>query len=171
MTTQDGEDQMLTQARLKELLEYNPETGIFVRKISYARVYRGQEITAIDSKGYITAGIDRKRYRAHRLAFLYMTGSWPKNQVDHINHQKTDNRWANLRDVTGSQNQRNRCAHKNNKSGVMGVIKYRGRWVSQITVNGRNITLGSFEELSEAIICRKAAEKEHGFHKNHGENL
>ena len=108
---------MITQARLKELLTYDPETGYFTRNVNVKGANAGERAGTITAKGYIAIGIDRKHYLAHRLAFLYMTGEWPKELVDHKDTIKINNKWENLREATNSQNKRNVGARKTNKSG------------------------------------------------------
>ena len=109
---------MITQERLKEVLKYNSETGEFTRKIA-----KGGKIK--DSSGYILISVDGEKYYAHRLAWLYMYGEFPKNSIDHINKIKDDNHLYNLRDVTSIENQRNRFLNINNKSGFLGVSWYK----------------------------------------------
>lgn len=109
---------MLTQERLKELFEYRPETGEFIRKVSRGRGKAGSVAGTSDKDGYIIIGIDRERYKAHRLAFLYMDGKIPE-EVDHKNRITWDNRWDNLRDTTSSENNKNRTTYSN--SGYLGV--------------------------------------------------
>lgn len=134
---------MLTQQRLKELFTYDPETGKFTRNMSvqgrHAEVIAG----GMTVKGYLSIGVDRKSYLAHRLAFLYMTGEWPKEHVDHINEIKTDNRWINLRDCTRSENFKNTGPRKTSKTGVKGVSKTpKGKYLVMFCVG----TYNSLEE-------------------------
>lgn len=99
---------MLTVERLKALLEYEPETGAFRWKSpTNQRIRRGIATGRVGTKGYLYIGIDRKSYMAHRLAWLYVHGHWPLEQIDHINRIKTDNRIANLRDVPDAINKLN----------------------------------------------------------------
>ena len=112
---------MITIEQLKEVLEYNHDTGVFnwiKRNGPRAKV---GDVAGCKSDGYIVIKINRKRHPAHRLAYLYMTGNFPENLIDHINHIRDDNRWANLRDATNSQNGSNRVKGKNNTSGYKGV--------------------------------------------------
>jgi len=113
----------LTAERLREVLRYEPETGVFVWRVRAARrIHVGAVAGNISpSSGYRFIGVDCRLYGAHRLAWLYMTGEWPKHQVDHVNMDCADNRWANLRDATCSQNTANSCVRINNKSGFKGV--------------------------------------------------
>lgn len=99
-----------------------------------------------------------------------MTGSWPKEQIDHINHVRSDNRWINLREATNQENCKNRSISIRNKSGVVGVrwTKGKTKWAAYIHVNSKDKYLGFFFDKFEAICARKSAENKHGFHANHG---
>jgi len=162
--------QILTQDHLKELLYYNKQFGIFVRKKSMYRYKKGDIAGWLNNSGYIQIGIAGSQPLAHRLAFLYMTGSMPNDEVDHINGVRTDNRWPNLREATKHQNQKNSKINTLNTSGVMGVYlnKRSKKWNVQISVNGQYIYLGSFLDWFEAVCARKSAELKHNFHPNHG---
>lgn len=167
-------DLILTQSRLKELLEYNPETGVFIRLIGVPNSRVGSIAGTKNAHGYWQIAIDHNFYFAHRLAWLYMTGKFPDQQIDHINHNRTDNRLVNLRAATPSENQRNKRLGKNNTSGVCGVHwdKRTGKWRARITLPiSRVMSLGSFSDKAEAIRARKAAEVKYGFHANHGKSL
>ena len=114
---------MLTQAKLKKILSYNPETGIFRWLVAIGpRALVGAEAGWKTAEGYRSVEIDRKAYRLHRLAFLYMTGKFPEDWTDHINGKKSDNRWTNLREATKAINMQNRRrANKNSVSGALGA--------------------------------------------------
>jgi hypothetical protein len=163
---------MLTQERLKELISYDPETGLFSRKINTGKSRYGDSFGNLDSKGYLRGCIDWKEYRLHRLAFLYMTGNLPKGQVDHINRNRTDNRWVNLREVTQSENNRNSPIKSNNKSGIIGVDfrKDFNKWRASATLNGKHIHLGLFSEKADAIAARTLFNNKH-CHPNHGKTV
>ena len=153
---------MLTQERLKELLDYDPETGVFVRKASRGTAKAGSVAGCMYNTGYIMIRIDSKDYTAHRLAWLYVYGCWPTNQIDHINRVKDDNRLCNLREATQSENNWNVGKYKNNKSGLTGVSWHNStkKWQAQISVNGKLIYLGLFdtpEEGHAAYLKAKAA--------------
>ncbi len=137
---------------LKELLIYEPETGFFFwKKKDRARKIDVPAGTLLKNKGYITIGIYRKIYRAHNLACLYMTGSWPNSVIDHINGDRSDNRWCNLRDVSLSFNQHNRkSASRNNKLKTLGVRKYRNRYRADIGLNGKSYFIGNYDSLDDA---------------------
>lgn len=102
--------------------------------------------------GYIIIVIDGHRYRAHRLAVLYITGKWPKAQVDHRDTVRSHNWWSNLREATSQQNGANRRANKNNKAGFKGIFwsKKREKWVAKITPGRRQIHLGVYEDPRDA---------------------
>ncbi len=161
---------MLSRERLQELLAYDPETGIFTWRTARPGVAAGSIAGSRRKDGYLRIGIDGKTYRSHRLAFLYMTGSFPSNQVDHIDHCKTNNRWCNLREVTSQENSRNIKRFKNNISGVTGVCwsREKKKWRSFIADSRRWIHLGYFKCLDDAKKARVRAEARYGFHKNHG---
>jgi len=156
---------MLTADRIRELLRYDPATGVFTWKVerrrgpnnSYVFAKPGEAPGSYNAKGYWQIGVDGRNYGAHRLAFLYMTGEWPKDQVDHRDGDKANNRWANLRDATPSQNMSNRSAHANNRLGVKGVYRKGNGYAAQIYVNRESIYLGTYPTLQEAVAIRNAA--------------
>jgi hypothetical protein len=153
--------------RLREVLHYNPETGIFTWLISTSNRVRAGDVAGCVHKasGYLRIKLDGRNYKAHRLAFLFMTGIWAPHQIDHSNLVKTDNRWVNLRMATGSQNSANTCAGANNKSGYKGVSWYKRnhKWLAQIQINGKCIFLGYRDTKDEAAaLYAEAAEKYHG---------
>lgn len=146
-------DIVLTQADLVDLLHYDPETGHFTRKKSTAiGMKAGDRAHSIDSHGYVRFGVKGRNYRAHRLAWLYMTGEWPKEQIDHINCVRSDNRWANLRAATRTENLRNQKTRSGNKSGFKGVSfnAMANKWVACIRVKRKTIFLGYFESAQAA---------------------
>ena len=166
-----GQAGLITQAEAHELLDYDPDTGVFKWRVNVnSRVHAGDVAGSIDAKGYRTIKARGKPYRAHRLAHLIMTGSWPTGDIDHSNHVKLDNRWSNLRDVLCRDNQKNRGRWKSNKSGVTGVCRHErfGKWQAQIGLNNKNIYLGRYEDFFDAVCARKSAELRYGFHENHG---
>lgn len=145
---------MLTQSRLRELLHYDPETGFFTRALTTTgiRPKVGDVAGGVNCRGYWQIRIDGERYKAHRLAWLYMTGDWPKEQIDHINMDRSDNRFANLREATNIQNCANQRRPVNNTSGLKGVCwnKRLSKWKSQIRVNGKLHHLGYFDTAEAA---------------------
>ncbi len=158
---------MITQEMIKELLIYNPDTGIFLWKI--ASVGRIKMLGVAGSKhnqGYIVITIKGKAYLAHRLAWLYVYGEIPREQLDHINNIRSDNRIANLRVATHIQNQGNQIKpHHENKTGFLGVSfdKRRNKYVAYISINGRNKKLGRFDTPEEAH--KKYIEKKREIHE------
>jgi len=166
------ENCMITQKELKETLHYNPKTGIFTRLFSINQVESGSVAGGINGGGYLRVSIKGVRYNCHNLAWLYVYGVQPKYEIDHVNHIKTDNRIENLRDVTHQENNKNQSLNINNKSGFNGVDKHKssGKWRARIPFNGKEVHLGLFGDLKDAIDCRKAADIKYGYHENHGKN-
>ena len=149
----------LTAERLRSLLIYDPATGIFTRRVSRQGFHAGTQAGVIHkASGYVYIGVDRKRYRAHRLAWLYMTGEWPV-EIDHDNTIRSDNRWSNLREATRSQNNANAQRRADNTSGHKGVswVARVNRWRAYITSHGRQCHLGYFRDYRGAIDARDAA--------------
>lgn len=160
----------LSAAILKEALHYDPLTGIFKWASPRSKVRVGNVAGFPREDGYIHIKLNGKSYLAHILAWLYMHEQMPKGEIDHINHSRSDNRIENLRDVSTKENSRNKKIYKSNKTGVVGVFhrKDTGKFNANICVNGKLKHLGTFVNQSDAIEARKAAEKEFGFHENHG---
>ena len=162
---------MITQELLKELLHYDPLSGIFTNKVNRGtRAIKGEQAGHVDTQGYVIINIDYKKYAAHRFAYLYMTGDFPKNDIDHIDHNKSNNKWSNIRSVSIGDNSKNLPKRKDNTSGFTGVSwsKNRNRWRAEITVNKKIVRLGEFFDLSDAINARKQANIKYNFHSNHG---
>jgi len=159
----------LTQERLKQLLTYNPDTGVFTRNSSRGCAKIGTVTGTLDG-GYIRIKIDSKKYLAHRLAVLYMSGSFPEEMTDHINHDKIDNRYVNLRCVSSVENCQNVPMDSRTKTGVKGVVLIPSWnvWRAQITVYTHRISLGLFDNFFDAVCARKSAELKFGYHINHG---
>ncbi len=162
----------ITQERLKELLHYDPETGVFTRKTRTSNCVSIGDIAGNTRKkdGYHVIRVRGGRYPAHRLAFLYMEGDFPTHHVDHINHIRHDNRWCNLRHVKRDDNLKNRTLQKNNSSGINGVHwhKCKNKWAVAIGVNKKKVYIGTFMSFFDACCARKSAEVMYGFHANHG---
>ena len=166
----DGASIPFADEILNTPLEYCGFTGNFYWTKDSSNYRKGQIAGDIHHKhGYVRIGIKGKKYLAHRLAWLFVFGYFPK-YIDHINGITSDNRIENLREVTSLDNAKNRCVSSNNNSGVIGVYfkKDRNKWVARIEVEGNKIHLGSFVEFHEAVNARKNAEVLYGFHKNHG---
>jgi hypothetical protein len=143
----------LTVEQLKDTLDYDADTGVFVWKIRPSKAVRAGDVAGCVEKriGYITIGIAGRVYKAHRLAWLYVYGSWPKGLIDHINGNKADNRIDNLRDVFADGNSQNvRKPNRRNKSGFMGVIWYQNKWRASMSVNGKSKWLGDYSTPEEA---------------------
>lgn len=152
----------LTQARLKELLHYNSETGVFTWRVnggSRARV--GAEVGCPTTAGYLRVMVDKKLHYLHRLAWLHETGAWPSQHIDHRNGVVNDNRFANLRDVSRSINLQNeRKARVNNRCGLLGVETTKnGRFRTAIRVDGMRINLGAYPSAEEAHTVYLAAKR------------
>lgn len=148
----------LSLERLKELLEYDPETGLFRRiKAIATRTKIGDLAGSIGNHGYVEIYVQGKLYLAHRLAWFYMTGNWP-NEINHINEAKADNRFCNLQNVTSAQNKVFRVPNINNLLQIKGVQERCGKYRAYITVKGSNISLGTYANLQDAIHARQEAE-------------
>lgn len=149
----------LTQKRLTELLHYDPNTGVFTWVVRRQGIRLGQVAGCLSCEGYWQIKVCENLYFAHVLAWLYMTGKWPTNEIDHINGSSIDNHWNNLRNVTSSVNQQNmRKAKKNNKTGFLGVSARYGGFRAQIKINGKGYYLGSYgtpELAHEAYLNAK----------------
>lgn len=144
---------MLTQSELQRVWHYCPDEGRFTRLMTVGGTKIGDVANFLRHDGYIQIQISGKKYLAHRLAYLYMTGEWPKNQIDHIDWIRNNNRWANLRNATNSINQQNQRGSKlNNTSGHLGVSwnTRAGKWRAAIQLNGKTIYLGFFDDKHEA---------------------
>ena len=150
---------MLTQAELKELLSYDADTGQFTRLMSATRTDRIGKIAGKNRPdGYREIKINGKEYYAHRLAWLYVHGEWPADQIDHINGVRSDNRIDNLRLASKKQNMENRKQQINNKSGYRGVYWHTtsGKWRARVKHHGKHYESGSFDVLEEAAAAAKA---------------
>ena len=147
--------------QLREILEYQPETGLFFWKRSGKGIKKNRKAGHLSKDGYVDIRIKNCLYPAHRVAWVMMTGSWPDNFVDHINRIRSDNRFVNLREATKAENAQNTDLPSNNTSGYKGVVwhKPNRNWCAQIIINKKHIHLGSFEKLQDAINARIEAEK------------
>lgn len=140
---------------LRANFAYNPETGEIFRTTGERPGRVGHDGGAT----YLQVCFGKKTLLAHRLAWVLMTGQWPRGQIDHINGDKADNRWANLRDVTPMENSQNmHRAKRNNRAGTLNVSKYRsGKFIARLYRNGRSTYLGSFDTPEEATAVVQAA--------------
>ena len=160
----------LTAAYVRSILDYDPETGAFTWRerprehfknaqaysawnTRWPRTVAGSAIAA----GYIHIRINMSFYRAHRLAWLWMTGQWPVAEIDHINRSVSDNHWSNLREATSSQNSANQTTRKDNTSGVKGVYwnSRRNKWHARVHANGTCFHLGYFGDIDSAEAAYK----------------
>jgi hypothetical protein len=165
---------MITHEYIREFFSYNKETGDF-RRIK-RKTWKGnimmcdREIKSKTAYGYLQVNVEGKPRLVHRLIWLWMTGDWPENDIDHVNGVRTDNRWSNLREATRGENLRNIGIKSNNTSGHLGISKRSdtGAWHAYIDYEGVRTHLGNFATIEEAIEVRKQAEEELGFHCNHG---
>jgi len=162
---------MITQKRVKELFDYDDASGNLIFKESRGSVKKGK-IAGTNKDGYLVVRVDKVLYRVHRLIWLYTQGYMP-NVIDHINHNKKDNRLNNLRDVTVRENTKNISQRLDNTTGITGVspVKRAGgvvRYVAEIWIEGKKKNLGTYGTKDEAAKSRKKAEIKYGFHENHG---
>lgn len=154
---------MLTREQLKEVIKYDPNTGSFIWKVDGHKRVKGKEAGSVDYLGYRRIGIDGEIYHAGPLAWFYMTGSWPKECIDHIDHDPSNNRLSNLREATFNENMYNTRTRKDNPTGVKGVGRSANgtKWIANISYDGTRHYLGTFKTLKEAAKARKAAEIKH----------
>lgn len=152
---------MISAEELRELVHYDQDSGVFTRlKRTSPKARAGVVAGGLTPEEYWRIGVDGRRYLAHRLAFLYMTGAWPEHDVDHINGVRTDNRWVNLRAATRSENNQNRGRLvAGTKSGLLGAHWSAGdsKWLARITINKKTHTLGRFASAIEAHAAYLAA--------------
>ena len=175
---------MIDPELLRELIDYNPETGamtwlerpesMFPRerlfKMWNTRYANTPALNYLNHHGYLVGWILGRRYQSHRVAWAIHYGEWPDGQIDHINHDRSDNRITNLRVVTNQENHKNMSHRCDNTSGVVGVYWYKRtkKWKAEIRVSGRCIHLGYFKDFDKAVTARKEAERRYDFHENHG---
>lgn len=157
---------------LRELLDYDPESGEFTWRVSEGkRIKVGDKSGCPNWRGDVRIKIRGRFYLAHRLAWLHVHGEWPPHEIDHINGVRTDNRIANLRQATHQQNSCNKRRFSNNTSGVKGVTwhRHKQKWQAQIQSHGKNTYLGSFDRIEDAAEAyKRAAVTRHGAFVNLG---
>lgn len=154
-----------TKQLLHDLLNYNDETGVFTWRVNVGRmkhIKAGTLAGSINTQGYWRVNIGGRYFQAHRLAWFYVHGVWPVDQIDHINGNRSDNRQCNLRDVSHSLNQQNRRrADRDNKTGFLGVTAIKNRWQAQIGVYGTTKYLGCFATPDQAHSAYVDAKRIH----------
>lgn len=171
-----------TPEYLRERFRYDAKTGkLFWREagpehfklrrthLMWNTRFAGEEVGALLNPGYLYVNLKKSVMLVHRIIWVIVYGYWPE-QVDHINHVRTDNRLSNLREVNASGNAQNTSLPADNTSGRIGVywFKQRNTWYARIKVGPKNHHLGYFKEKNDAIAAREAAERKFGFHANHG---
>lgn len=152
MTSQNASAKIVTQDKVKQVLDYNPATGEFTWKVATSNRVKPGEVAGRLCKtlGYILIGIKSKTHLAHRLAWLYTYGEWPKQQVDHVDGNRSNNAIANLRDVSNRQNSSNRKCHRDGR--LVGAVYYKAndKWGSKIVKDDKQHYLGLFDTEWEA---------------------
>lgn len=146
---------MITAIELRECLQYDPITGRWVWLKCARASWQGRPAGSLDAKGYWVIKINGKSYKASRLAYLYMTGEWPKEEMDHIDGTSWNDAWCNLRPASRLENLQNRRQRDDNTSGAIGVYWHEAnsKWIAQIN----KTYLGSFDTFEEAVSARDAA--------------
>ena len=173
----------LTQEYVHECFDYNSKTGDLIwlnrprhhftrdstQKLINGR-FSGRVAGFLSGQGYRSVSLSNTSFLASRVIHLYMTGALPNGEIDHINHDRDDNRWENLRVVSRKQNCRNVSIRKTNKYGATGVhfCDLARKWRAQIGFNNRRIALGTYDDFETALRARRDAEVRYGFHPNHG---
>ncbi|MCO7736425.1 HNH endonuclease [Brucella intermedia] len=149
---EDCTNNNVTIQRLKEILNYEPETGFFKWRVNRGgKAVQGSLAGTRDRQGYIRINLGGRIYAAHRLAWFYMNGTWPKDQIDHRDLDKANNSWANLREATHAQNQANTSSK--NITGFKGVEKHGSRYRAYIRSNGKKQVIGTFSTPQEAHVA------------------
>ena len=144
-------------ALMRELLTYDPSTGVFVWKVKRRSVFAGDIAGSLDPAGYRIIAIAKKDYGAHNLAWLWMTGEWPAAEVDHKDLVKSNNAWLNLRAATRSQNCANKGVPANSILGIKGVGWSNGKYRARIYVNRKTVCLGGYDNIADASAAVKSA--------------
>jgi hypothetical protein len=142
---------MLTQERLKQLLHYDPDTGVFTGNLT------NRKVGSVSDRGYLRLNLQNRLYMAHRIAWLYMTGDFPEREIDHIDGDKLNNRWVNLRPATRKQNMENTSLFSTSTSGYRGVTWYKrnNKWGATAFHNGKRHFAGLFDTAEEAAVAAK----------------
>lgn len=156
---------MISHEELKAMFAYDAETGILSRRTyRCGRAVIGAQVGWKDAKGYLRVRIGDRTYAVHRLAWFYVTGEWPKNQIDHHDLDKANNRFLNLRDATNAQNKCNQNVRADSETGIKGVSqdKRTGRYRAYIGIDGKRRSLGFFASKEEAAEARRTGQHHHG---------
>lgn len=150
---------MLTAKRLREIFEYDSETGVFKHTGTRRGTRAGEVAGSRNKHGYTVIGIDYVTHTAHRLAWLYVYGEWPAGIIDHINRDRADNRISNLRVADASENAHNTGNRVDSRSGAKGVSWHKGagKWRAYYTNRGRTYHLGLFDDFNDAVKSRQDA--------------
>lgn len=177
-----AEKPVITPELLRQLLRYEPEAGKLFWKERPRELFNSQRAFAVwnarfanklalnykDKSGYLYGKIFKTCVQAHRAAWIIYYNTEIIGQIDHINHNTSDNRIINLRTVSESENKKNIKKRKDNKSGFTGVFWFKDRWLAKIKINNKKIHLGTFRDKDQAIAARASANIKYGFHENHG---
>ena len=149
---------------IRDFLRYDPIQGEFRWQRRTAQTVKKDDVAgSIDSKGYRVIRLHGRYYKAHRLAWYLTFGRWPRDQIDHINGIRDDNRLVNLREASNKENKRNSRLQKNNTTGLKGVypVRHGNKWKAQIMVDGMSFFLGCFLSREEAHAAYCEAAKQH----------
>jgi hypothetical protein len=151
----------LTAQRAREVLSYDPESGILRWQIDRNQIRSGDIGGYLHRTGYLRVMVDGRDYAAHCVIWLIVTGEWPEREIDHIDNDRANNRWGNLREAARVENMRNKVRYRNNRSGFKGVRLLRGRWEARIRIDGRLTYLGSFKTPEAAHAAYVTAARLH----------
>lgn len=160
---------MITQDQLKHALLYDPDTGLLVWvNPASCRVRAGQTAGCLRPDGYVFTQINKRRYMNHRLAWLYVYGEWPLDEIDHIDGNRSNNKLSNLRIATSKQNKENTRIRLTNTSGHRGVHwdKSRNKWMAFVVHNRKFHNLGRFNDVNDAVTAAKQARDAFFTHHN-----
>lgn len=163
----------LTCDILRKFVNYDPATGVLTWRLRATRAAQpgspiGTVVGTLPDKGYIVITLFGVTYQAHRLAWLHYYGQFPDKQIDHIDHNRTNNSITNLRETSLHTNMKNKSLYTTNTTGYSGVTAHGASWLARVGVNGTKVLLGTFRTFDEAVAARKAAEKLLDYHVNHG---
>jgi len=156
----------LSQGLIREIFDYNPDTGILTNRVTRSSGAIKGKVAGCANSPYLNVTVNGESHGVHSIVWLYVHGYLPETDIDHINHDKRDNRIGNLREVSRQCNQRNRLTGKNSKSGVKGVSwsDTTKVWMAHIMVGGKSIWLGNSKDLVEAVCLRLVGEQAENWH-------